>query len=80
MHMSQEIPVTGSMSFTIGTRARVNAYKQTQIKDSRKFHFHLITSMFPIANRLFKRKMESVSYHSFCVIFQFINPLPFPSL
>jgi len=30
--MSQEIPVTGSMSFTMGTRARVNAYKQIQIK------------------------------------------------
>lgn len=43
MHMSQEIPVTGSMSFTMGTRARVKAYKQTQIKDSQE-HFNLITS------------------------------------
>jgi hypothetical protein len=34
MHISQEIPVTGSMSFTIGTLARVNACKQSQSKDS----------------------------------------------
>jgi len=33
MHMLQEIPVTGSTSFTMGTRAHVNAYKQTQIKN-----------------------------------------------
>lgn len=28
MHMSQEIPVTGSISFTMGTLARVSACKQ----------------------------------------------------
>jgi len=49
MHMSQEIPVTGSMSFTMGTRARVNAYKQTQIKNSRNFQFNYFKWMFPRA-------------------------------
>lgn len=45
MHMSQEISVTGSMSFTIGTLARVNACKQTQIKDTEEnFHFILVTT------------------------------------
>jgi len=29
--MSQEIPVTGSISFTMGTRARVNACEQKRI-------------------------------------------------
>jgi len=64
--MSQEIPVTGSMSFTMGTRARVNAYKQIQIKKWTNFCFNLITSISkgskPAANAFFWRKIESVSY------------------
>jgi hypothetical protein len=37
MHISHEIPVTGSMSFTIGTLARVNACTQSRIKTLKKF-------------------------------------------